>query len=227
MLYPDPQIFHHLKAIFVHVPKTAGTSVERSLAGPSQTVGGHTTALGYQGAFPLEFGEYFKFAVLRHPVDRFLSAYRYLRGMPALKALRNEVLHRCGTLERFVERLKDDPLLLDWIIHLMPQHRFVCDRQGNPMLDRFLRFESLDADWPLLCESLEIPHQPLPRLNPSRRFPVECHATDGIREWIHAAYEADFRLGGYGEVQGSKFNVQGCGFGGRNEVGAIKSRDSL
>lgn len=198
MVYPDPQIFHHLKAIFVHVPKTAGTSVEQSLLdGPSQVVGGHTTALGYRRAFPVEFGEYFKFALLRHPVDRFLSAFRYLRGMPTQEALRNESVHRCGTLEAFVRKLKGEPALLDWIVHIMPQHRFVCDGAGNLMLDRVLRFERLDSDWASLCGTLGIPRKPLPRLNSSGRFQVECAVTDEVLEWIETAYEADFRLGGY------------------------------
>src|SRR5437588_5671820 len=74
MLYPNPQIYHRLKTIFVHVPKTAGTSIERHLqmqdcaSGP---IGGHTTASAFQRHFPDAFGEYFKFAVVREPVDRF------------------------------------------------------------------------------------------------------------------------------------------------------------
>ncbi len=88
MVYPNPQIYPHLKAIFVHVPKTGGTSIERTLReSPEQVVGGHTTALGYRKKFPDEFAEFFTFAVVRHPATRFLSAWRYLRAMPVNPAL--------------------------------------------------------------------------------------------------------------------------------------------
>ena len=68
MLYPKPQIYHDLKAIFVHVPKTAGTSIERQLAESSGIeIGGHTTAPAFRRAYPKEFASYFKFTVVREP----------------------------------------------------------------------------------------------------------------------------------------------------------------
>ena len=74
MLYPNPQIYHHLKTIFVHVPKAARTSIEKHLRKTDQdVVGGHTTALAYRRKYPEEFATYFKFTVVRDPKQKLVE----------------------------------------------------------------------------------------------------------------------------------------------------------
>ena len=46
-MYKNPQIYKNLKCIFVHVPKTAGTSIENSIRDindKNQVIGGHSTS---------------------------------------------------------------------------------------------------------------------------------------------------------------------------------------
>jgi hypothetical protein len=200
MVYPNPQIYHHLRVIFVHVPKTAGTAIERALReSPLDPVGGHTTALGYRGRFPGEFATYFKFAVVRHPVSRFLSAWSYLRGTPVHPALNNAGIHACGSFEKWMRQVRDDPGLLDHIVHLLPQHRFVCGTSGELLVDRLYRFETLEEAWDDICERLGLPKAPLPRINPSRLKPG-IRLEESEREWIAEHYTGDFGLGGYGRT---------------------------
>ncbi len=199
MVYPNPQIYPHLKAIFVHVPKTGGTSIEQSLKeSPARVVGGHTTALGYQWKFPAEFAEYFTFAVMRHPAARFLSAWRYLRAMPVLPALNNAGIHECSTFANWMEKLRGEAGLVEDIVHLHPQHRFVCDGHGGVLVDRLYRYEEIDTAWAEICVRLGLELQPLVRLNVSKALePTEGRITERQGEWIAEFYAEDFRLGGY------------------------------
>lgn len=199
MVYPNPQIFPHLAAIFIHIPKTAGTAIERTLqASPQQNVGGHTTALGYQRAFPEEFATFFKFAVIREPVSRFLSAWRYLRKMPIHPALNNASIHECNGLNEWMDRLRAEPELLDRIIHFWPQWKFVCDKSGDLMVDRLFRFERIEAEWKEISNVLRIQQLKLPKINESRDW---SENDSGLGEceihWIREYYAKDFQLGGY------------------------------
>jgi hypothetical protein len=70
--------FDDLECIFIHVPRCAGTSVSSGLFGrPSGT---HINARMFQTVYSRgEWERYFKFAFVRSPWDRLLSAFRYLR----------------------------------------------------------------------------------------------------------------------------------------------------
>ena len=78
------QISDKHKCIFIHVPKAAGSSVETSEIFEDQRiktgeyVGGHTTALEYRETYPGKFKNYFKFAFVRNPYSRLVSAFSYL-----------------------------------------------------------------------------------------------------------------------------------------------------
>ena len=198
MVYPNPQIYHHLKAIFVHVPKTTGTAIERTLReSPEQNVGGHTTALGYRRQYPVEFATYFKFAVVRHPVSRFLSAYRYLRKERVHPALHNAEIHECGTFEEWWDRMREDPEQVKRIVHFLPQRRFVCDERGDVIRDRIYRYESIEADWDDLCLRLGLAPRRLPRINDSRGVSQSELKAEALASWIEGVYAEDFVMGGY------------------------------
>lgn len=199
MVYPNPQIYHQLGAIFVHVPKTGGTSIERALReSPEQVVGGHTTALGFRKAFPREFAEYFTFALVRHPLDRFLSAWRYLRGEPVHEALGNAEIHECATLDRWMEPVADDPRRLGRIVHFLPTRRFVCDDSDGVLVDRLYRYERFDTAWTDLADRLGAVLPPPRRLNAAPRSVARPVVDDALANWIASHYAGDYELGGYG-----------------------------
>lgn len=68
-------ITHDHKLIFIHVPKTGG----RSICNLFNQRFDHFTALYYCREYPEFFQEYKTFAIVRHPLDRMVSAYHYIK----------------------------------------------------------------------------------------------------------------------------------------------------
>ena len=62
--------------IFIHVPKTAGTSIAAAL-GRRKCI--HGTSRDYRTLLGRRYDEMFSFAFVRNPRDRFMSLYRYAR----------------------------------------------------------------------------------------------------------------------------------------------------
>lgn len=198
MVFPNPQIYPHLHAIFVHVPKTAGTAIERALCEtPERTVGGHTTAEGFRRKFPEEFATYFKFGFVRHPVARFLSAYRYLRSQPVHRAHNNAMIHECGTFRDWWGRIRRDPGSLNQMVHFLPAHRFLCASDGTPLVDRICRYEAITEEWEGICRHLGLPGRSLPLVNVSPMPGDPAAADPCLDEWISEVYARDFELGAY------------------------------
>ena len=65
---------HEHKLVMVHIPKNAGTSIEKCL---DMKETGHWDWAHYATKFPSEWKDYKTFAVIREPLDRFVSSYNY------------------------------------------------------------------------------------------------------------------------------------------------------
>lgn len=192
MLYPNPQRFDHLRCFFVHCPKAAGTSIERTLAAPNQTVGGHSTAGSMRRKWPSEWENYFTFSVVRHPMDRFLSAYSYLRQEPVHPAHNNTLLHKLDTLDAFLDRLEAEPDLIYKMVHMIPQSRFLQGLSGEILVEKVYRFEEMEDAWKDICARLGVV-KPLPHLNASKRVKSEGK----VERLVRKLYEGDFKLFNY------------------------------
>lgn len=157
--------FDRLGCIFVHIPKTAGVSISRSLFGCLS--GGHAAISHYQMVFDsAAFQRYFKFTFVRNPWDRLFSAYRFLSrgGMTAEDAAwaaRNVVPF--GSFERFVNEWLSEESIRSYP-HFIPQKEFVFLPGGTaPAVDFIGRFERLQADFEAVCRRLgveaRLPHE--------------------------------------------------------------------
>lgn len=190
MLYPNPQHFPHHKCFFVHVPKCGGTSIERTLAAPNQTVGGHSTAGAMRKKWPQEWAEWFTFSIVRNPVDRFLSAWSYLRHEPVHSAHNNRIVHELDTLPAFCARLEAQPDLIHSMVHLIPQSRFLQGISGQILVEKVYKFEELDEAWKEICARLGVDKK-LPHLNRSKREEGD------VGDLVRKLYREDFLLFGY------------------------------
>lgn len=173
-------ICHPFKCIFVHVPKTAGQSIEQFfmdrlgldwkndrevllLQNNSDPALGteklaHLAASEYVGCGHIsqqDFDSYFKFAMVRNPWTRILSEYRY----------RNYFHHR--SFKDFVLNKMPRPGFDDKYRHVMPQYDLLYDADGRLLVDFVGRFETLQQDFDRVCAALGIEDSALPHRNRS------------------------------------------------------------
>lgn len=128
-----PQDIAASRLLFIHVPKNSGTSVKRALYTSDP---GHASLRYYELFLPDALGRMETLAILRDPVDRFLSGYDFLMaGGGGDVRIRSEPLRRMkgvqsvdGLLD-FLERAKGDWLAADTF--LRPQSWYVTNSVGQ------------------------------------------------------------------------------------------------
>lgn len=199
---PDPEVW--AGPIFIHVPKAAGSSI---LATGVKSTPGHKPLSFYLRHRPKGVKMPVTFAVVRHPVDRYVSAFYFLRGgginpHDALWAARHippEMDHNA-----FAERLVERPDYLRQL-HLQPQTPMLTDGAGAIAVDRVLRIETLRADWPAFAEAHGLTPD-LPEKNTGAAHPGggPPPTTERCIEILRRVYAEDFTRLGYAGESGAK-----------------------
>jgi Sulfotransferase family. len=133
--------FDRTKSVFVHIPKAAGTSVSKAFYGARQ---GHHTALAYKASDPVRFARYYKFSIVRNPYSRLYSTYNYLLNSPHLEdnewAQKN--ISQYKDFNDFVCNWVNAKNILTWK-HFLPQSYFLCDEDGNLLVDDIGNMENM------------------------------------------------------------------------------------
>lgn len=174
-------VSHVHKCIFVHIPKTAGTSIEMSfleelgldkynrhalLLGESNNsdcgprVVSHLTAKEYVDYYFVSqslFNEYYKFSVVRHPLKRLYSSYKFL-GYADYISFETFVLYK---LDGLMSSTK-------FGFFLKPQMEYLF-RNGECIVDYIIRFESLQEDFDIIKSALDLPQLNLKHHNKTKR----------------------------------------------------------
>jgi hypothetical protein len=180
------------RCIFVHIPKTAGTSIARALFNAGSR---HVPCIEYERANPRKFRRYFKFAIVRNPWDRLFSAYRFLKqgGMNDNdRAWANAHLARYGDFEQFVHEWVNETNVRTWV-HFRPQGDFITDAAGNMAMDLLGRFEHIDADYESICQRIGM-CAPLPRSDHVAKVHFSTVYSAEMVEIVRVAYKEDIDL---------------------------------
>ncbi len=146
-------VLPELGLAFVHIPKTAGRSIETHL--------GHRRLSNEEPIWHAPASAYQHFAdrgmrlftVVRNPWDRLVSLNHYLIGHGKAVSM---------------------TILLAMVGHRTRRAHLLCPTQElwfNAPIPHVLRYERLDEDWPAFCHEAGIERGPLPRINGSTRDP--------------------------------------------------------
>ncbi len=167
--YKSNNCFDYYKCIFIHIPKTAGRSISKSLFGNYS--GGNEKITFYLKKFGRKtVNRYYKFAFVRNPWDRLYSAYNYLTKGGSDENDRlfyKESLSHLENFEDFVIKWLDESKLETTSYYFIPQYRYLSE-ESKPeklLVDFIGRFENIDKDFAALCRLLKFPRLKLPQIN--------------------------------------------------------------
>jgi hypothetical protein len=191
-------VSHELKCIFVHIPRTGGTSVESALGlfgdwrdENTNSMFGlitspdlksstrltkylqHLTAEELRSLLPDEFEKYYRFAFVRNPWERMVSIWCYNMRAKGV------------SFEEFLEKTEHS-----WFGHLTPQHTFVTTANGECLVDFVGRFERLTADFAEICSRLSI-ERALPHLNAMTHADYRTYYDETSRKIVERRYGDD------------------------------------
>jgi hypothetical protein len=189
--YPFLSLAHGPRkdAIFIHIPRTGGTSIAEALAfpppDPDNKIAKHYTALEIKNFLPPEIWERaFKFAFVRNPWERLYSHFKYREAR--------------GRLRKGAAGQPDFPTWIKENIpeknpgNLQPQYKWITDENGKLIVDFVGRFDRLMDDFLSVCNILETPPQRLGHLNRSRGGPdYRQHYNSDTRSIVSEFYAED------------------------------------
>jgi hypothetical protein len=201
---PALMISFRKRFLFVHVPKTAGNSIQSvlrdysedelvalrgeqdgverfGLRNPKYKIKKHSTLAEYREALGTEqFRSLYKFTCVRNPWDRMVSYY----FTPTQKVTAwdpkkfRKVISRALSVAEYLQ--------LD-------------NGEGNPFgnVDYVMRFENLADDFRTVCTALGISPPGLPQYNRSNREHYSKYYDDEFRELVRERFAAEIERFGY------------------------------
>lgn len=174
------------KLIFIHVPRTGGTSIVNSLGLRRQSHTGSKILLNKKE----EFEDYLSFAVCRNPYDWVVSVYFHFLNDKKHSNYDRKLVNEYN-FQDTIKILKEERYRLKhpfW----NGQAQYVCVMQDNILVDKLLRFENLEKEF------YDLTHLHLNHLNGSEREKDwRIYYDDKTLEHINKIYSQDFRIFGY------------------------------
>jgi len=185
--------------LFIHIPKTGGLSIAQSFFGYSSK---HYRLCDYSSSNNKVVRNVFSFAMVRHPVDRLISAYNYLKKGGINDNDRNFFEKELSGYEDF------NSFVVGWLsrknalkyIHFHPQHTFV-NSTGN-IGDKIIKasfigsFENFENDTAYIKKFLAIDRQ-IKHINKNNSNLGRSALPEPILKIIKDVYTEDFDLFGY------------------------------
>lgn len=174
---------------FLHIPKTAGSSIRNMLSKSVKYFCHHKLSFLYESKRIISEDV---IAFVRNPWDRLVSTYYFLKaGGANPKDERNFSKYINIDFVDFVMSLPDNPGLIE-IDHLRPQ-TYYLDRP----LQYIGRYEQIDFHWREVCRMIGQEYKPLPHSNTSRNPHYRDCYNEAMIRIVADVYAEDLKLFGY------------------------------
>lgn len=177
-------ISHNKKFIFIHIPKTGGTSYAYSLYKYCEKIIKHQFVSEIINEAKPDIN-YFKFTIIRNPWEREISRYFYQKQTPE-----NPYYTEAKNLsfkEWLYKRITDKKYLA---FYGAPQINWLVDKNDELLVDFIARKERIQKDWAVISDTLNI-NDKLPWLNKSKHGHYTEHYDDETDEIISSVYKKD------------------------------------
>ena len=190
--------FRRAGVVFVHVPRTAGLSVSRTLYNRDIH---HFTIGQLQAVLPDDVLGLPRFTVVRNPWDRAVSAYHFARqgGVPGGAQMSNPERYRGNDFDSF------DTFVTRYLTHrrlsradgvFRPQTSYLTLGDGTLPFDHIGRFEHL-ADTEQWLSGILGRRIEFPRINGTEREGYREYFTDQTRDIVGSLYRSDVETFGF------------------------------
>ncbi len=214
-------ISHKHKSIFIHIPKTAGSSVEKALMNSTgefqlfkpedfkmQKLPPHV--YGYNGIncwdmkhLPVRFlkdtyKDYYKFCFVRNPWDLVVSCYFWWIQQTKMefRKLQGKLLEKIGFANYAISFYTD---YINEIFHCgMGQCYWILGEDNNTKCVDFIGcFENLQTDFNTICDTIGIEKVQLATVNKSDHKPFYEYYDETIAQLIEYKFMWDVKRFGY------------------------------
>lgn len=132
---------------------------------------------------------------MRDPIDRFLSAYHFLKagGITEMDyQFRTRHSEAFESLHTFVDAFQREEGIPKFV-HFRPQADFICDSQGALRMDFIGRFEHFETTFRRIARKLQITATlPVVNRGPSRK--EESPLTGHEKELLMSFYSKDMKI---------------------------------
>ena len=214
-------ISHDYKTFMVHIDKCAGTSIcnhFKALQRNPKSQLGHEKWNIYQENWPWGWENYFKFAFVRNPWDRVVSAY--LCHIFMYEVQYNKYYDKSTMTEKWIKKtfkkqefyrtefkdfnhfLRDKKCCKSLSLvntKFNPCYTFIYDEDMNCQVDFVGRYENLNEDMAYIQEKLGMSIEPIPHVNStkSKRPHYSVFYNEENIEIVREIYKVDIELFGY------------------------------
>lgn len=191
--------------VFIHVPKSAGSSITAMLGGKSTAWATHTPA----ARIPEYARGFFTFGFIRNPWDRMVSLYHFLcqKTFRTTDNFRQDEVRAAGFKMWLMDgdfMMQEDYLALGepWVVggvatHLLPPMQRRPQMFWLSEVDYIGRVESIEEDWLEICATAGIPFTAIVKTNTTKHGHYSKYYDDESAHFVAKHFTADILEGNY------------------------------